>query len=73
MFTPLALVLTAIFSAIWWKETLFWGSIGGTVLLVLGLYSVLWGKNKEGVIVKEENFEDGHAKAGTKLECVIQF
>lgn len=72
MFTPLALVLTAIFSAIWWKETLFWGSIGGTVLLVLGLYSVLWGKNKEGVIVKEENIEDGQAKAGTKLECVIQ-
>ncbi|KAL5080743.1 hypothetical protein RYX36_009164 [Vicia faba] len=67
MFTPLALVLTAIFSAIWWKETLFWGSIGGTALLVIGLYSVLWGKNKECVIkqVVEE-------KAETRLECVIQ-
>ncbi|KAI5443970.1 WAT1-related protein At1g43650 [Lathyrus oleraceus] len=66
MFTPLALVLTAIFSAIWWKETLFWGSIGGTVLLVIGLYSVLWGKNKECVkqVVQE--------KAETRLECVIQ-
>ncbi|XP_004516629.1 WAT1-related protein At1g43650 [Cicer arietinum] len=71
MFTPLALVITAIFSAIWWKETLFWGSIGGTVLLVIGLYSVLWGKNKEGGI-KMENLEAEQAKVDTRLECVIQ-
>jgi hypothetical protein len=36
---------------------------------VIGLYSVLWGKNKEGV--KEENHEDEEAKVETKLECVI--
>ncbi|GMN48465.1 hypothetical protein TIFTF001_017632 [Ficus carica] len=47
LFTPLALIITAIFSAFLWKEALFWGSVGGAILLVAGLYSVLWGKNKE--------------------------
>ncbi|KAF8405880.1 hypothetical protein HHK36_007958 [Tetracentron sinense] len=80
MFTPLALVITAIFSAFLWKETLHLGShrvdstrgvsdhfytaiyymklvfdygqflcssVGGAILLVGGLYSVLWGMNKE--------------------------
>ncbi|KAG8493818.1 hypothetical protein CXB51_011109 [Gossypium anomalum] len=42
IFTPLALVITAIFSAFLWKETLHWGSVAGVVLLVGGLYSVLW-------------------------------
>ncbi|KAK8552344.1 hypothetical protein V6N12_040944 [Hibiscus sabdariffa] len=45
IFTPLALVITAIFSAFLWKETLHWGSVAGVVLLVGGLYSVLWGIN----------------------------
>ncbi|XP_057443405.1 WAT1-related protein At1g43650 [Lotus japonicus] len=70
MFTPLALVITAIFSAICWKETLYLGSIGGTILLVIGLYSVLWGKNKEGV--KVVNHEVGQVKEETRLECIIQ-
>ncbi|CAL1363060.1 unnamed protein product [Linum trigynum] len=47
MFTPLALIVAAIFSAIVWKEVLYLGSLGGAVLLVGGLYLVLWGKNKE--------------------------
>ncbi|KAJ7969820.1 WAT1-related protein [Quillaja saponaria] len=49
VFTPLQLIMTAIFSAILWRETLYWGSFGGAVLLALGLYSFLWGKNKECV------------------------
>lgn len=51
----------------WWSLFYHYGSIGGTVLLVIGLYSVLWGKNKECVIkqVVQE-------KAETRLECVIQ-
>ncbi|XVE60137.1 hypothetical protein DITRI_Ditri05aG0103200 [Diplodiscus trichospermus] len=47
IFTPLALVITALFSAFLWKETLLWGSVGGVVLLVGGLYSVLWAKKRE--------------------------
>ncbi|KAJ0988706.1 hypothetical protein J5N97_007062 [Dioscorea zingiberensis] len=47
VFTPLALIATATYSIIVWKETLHWGSVAGAVLLVVGLYCVLWGKNKE--------------------------
>ncbi|KAG6602184.1 WAT1-related protein, partial [Cucurbita argyrosperma subsp. argyrosperma] len=53
MFTPLALIITAIFSALVWKEALHWGSVGGAILLVVGLYCVLWGKNKEEDIKSE--------------------
>ncbi|XP_044510333.1 WAT1-related protein At1g43650-like isoform X1 [Mangifera indica] len=59
LFTPVALIVTAIFSAFFFKEILYWGSVAGAVLLVVGLYSVLWGKNKEAKTVtnNEENPE----------------
>ncbi|KAI3686058.1 hypothetical protein L1987_79728 [Smallanthus sonchifolius] len=47
MFTPLALIITAIVSTFLWKETLYFGSVCGAVLLAGGLYCVLWGKSKE--------------------------
>ncbi|KAF8028274.1 hypothetical protein BT93_E1012 [Corymbia citriodora subsp. variegata] len=47
MFTPVALIITAFFSAFLWKETLFCGSVVGATLMVGGLYFVLWGKSKE--------------------------
>ncbi|KAH0683467.1 hypothetical protein KY290_022084 [Solanum tuberosum] len=47
MFTPLSLIITAIVSAFLWKETLYVGSVCGGILLVGGLYLVLWGKNRE--------------------------
>ena len=74
MFTPLALIITAIFSALLWKETLYLGSVGGTVLLVVGLYSVLWGKIKESVKegVKGENLEVEETKEEPRLECIVQ-
>ncbi|KAJ0024387.1 hypothetical protein Pint_07937 [Pistacia integerrima] len=68
MFTPFALIITAIFSAFFWKETLYLGSVGGAVLLVVGLYSVLWGKKKEegkSVTNDEENPE-------TKEETILE-
>ncbi|XP_039125746.1 WAT1-related protein At1g43650-like [Dioscorea cayenensis subsp. rotundata] len=57
-FTPMALLATAIFSAIVWKETLHWGSVIGAVLLVVGLYCVLWGKSKEEKPLLEEQEKD---------------
>ncbi|KAL6269205.1 hypothetical protein ACE6H2_026116 [Prunus campanulata] len=65
MFTPLALIITAIFSAIMWKEALHWGSIGGGVLLVVGLYSVLWGKDKE-----DRKSEESEQKQESREEVV---
>ncbi|EOY16718.1 Nodulin MtN21 /EamA-like transporter family protein isoform 2 [Theobroma cacao] len=69
IFTPLALIITAILSAFLWKETLHWGSIGGVVLLVGGLYSVLWGKKREdGKGVTNEQNPD--TKEEIVLECI---
>ncbi|XP_055834815.1 WAT1-related protein At1g43650-like [Solanum dulcamara] len=47
MFTPLSLIITAIVSAFLWNETLYVGSVCGGILLIGGLYLVLWGKNRE--------------------------
>ncbi|KAI3464684.1 hypothetical protein Pfo_021347 [Paulownia fortunei] len=48
VFSPLALIITAIFSALLFQETLHWGSVFGAIMLVIGLYGILWGKSKEG-------------------------
>jgi len=47
-----------------------YGSVAGTILLVVGLYSVLWGKSKDGV--KGENLEAEQTKEETRLECLVQ-
>ncbi|KAJ4965765.1 hypothetical protein NE237_017614 [Protea cynaroides] len=72
LFTPLALLITAIFSAFIWKETLHWGSVGGAILLVGGLYSVLWGKKKEKEVETSGTNEpiQNEAKEEIKLECI---
>ncbi|KAB2030746.1 hypothetical protein ERO13_D05G244800v2 [Gossypium hirsutum] len=70
IFTPLALVITAIFSAFLWKETLHWGSVAGVVLLVGGLYSVLWGKKKEDEKMVRNEQNPGTNKEEIVLECI---
>ncbi|KAK4843141.1 hypothetical protein QYF36_004497 [Acer negundo] len=70
IFTPFALIITAIFSAFLWKETLYWGSVGGAVLLVVGLYSVLWGKNKEEDMVKSVRNDEENQDDQTQKECI---
>ncbi|OMP09161.1 Drug/metabolite transporter [Corchorus olitorius] len=71
IFTPFALVITAIFSVFLWRETLYWGSFGGVVLLVGGLYSVLWGKNREERkrVTNEQN-QDSPKEEQIVLECI---
>ncbi|XP_022872849.1 WAT1-related protein At5g64700-like [Olea europaea var. sylvestris] len=44
MFSPLILVIVGIFSAIVFAERLYLGSLIGALLIVFGLYCVLWGK-----------------------------
>ncbi|KAL5555749.1 hypothetical protein UlMin_037985 [Ulmus minor] len=55
MSTPLALIITIICSAFLLGEVVTLGSLVGGVLLVLGLYSVLWGKSKEQKIMNAES------------------
>lgn len=47
MFSPLSVVITAFVSALLWGELLHLGSILGGVLILGGLYCVVWGKSKE--------------------------
>ncbi|KAI3672757.1 hypothetical protein L6452_38856 [Arctium lappa] len=59
MFTPLALIITAVVSLFLWKETLYVGSVCGAVLLAGGLYCVLWGKSREVESkISEEKLEE---------------
>ncbi|XP_057858724.1 WAT1-related protein At5g07050 [Cryptomeria japonica] len=47
MFSPVGLVIVAILSPAVLDETLHLGSIGGGILVVIGLYTVLWGKSRD--------------------------
>ncbi|KAL0438215.1 UNVERIFIED_CONTAM: WAT1-related protein [Sesamum latifolium] len=47
IFGPLTLIVAGVFSALFLKEILHWGSVLGSGLLVVGLYSFLWGKSRE--------------------------
>ncbi|XP_038902263.1 WAT1-related protein At5g64700-like [Benincasa hispida] len=64
MSTPLALIITTFFSAIFLGESITLGSTLGGMLLVGGLYFVLWGKSKEQKVSEE-------LKEGSK-ECNIE-
>ncbi|KAF3777292.1 hypothetical protein EJ110_NYTH46059 [Nymphaea thermarum] len=66
-FNPLSLVIVAFFGSIFLDETLHLGSVVGAGLIILGLYTVLWGKGKE---VKELVQLQAHRSAGeaTKLD-----
>ncbi|KAM0971601.1 hypothetical protein ACFX13_019784 [Malus domestica] len=46
-FSPLAMIITAALAAIILAEQVRLGSILGTILIVIGLYAVVWGKSKD--------------------------
>ncbi|KAK4271105.1 hypothetical protein QN277_019845 [Acacia crassicarpa] len=46
-FNPLMLVIVALAASLTLNENLYLGSVVGALLIVCGLYVVLWGKNKE--------------------------
>ncbi|XP_076930548.1 WAT1-related protein At1g09380-like [Bidens hawaiensis] len=47
VFSPLLLVIVAALSWTFLREKLYLGTVLGSVLIVIGLYIVLWGKSKE--------------------------
>ncbi|CAL1387266.1 unnamed protein product [Linum trigynum] len=46
-FSPLCMVLVAIMGSIFLSEVLYMGRILGAIVIVIGLYMVLWGKSKD--------------------------
>ncbi|MED6112509.1 hypothetical protein PIB30_062361 [Stylosanthes scabra] len=59
MSTPLAFIITLLSSAILLRQIVTLGSILGGVLLVIGLYSVLWGKTREEMPKVTDDLELG--------------
>lgn len=60
-FNPLLLVLVAVAGSVMLDEKLYLGSVIGAILIMVGLYLVLWGKSKE----KEEG-----THSATEVEAV---
>ncbi|XP_075497064.1 WAT1-related protein At1g21890-like [Primulina tabacum] len=46
-FSPLTMIITAVLGAIVLSEQIHLGSLIGAVIIIVGLYSVVWGKSKE--------------------------
>ncbi|KAJ6689442.1 hypothetical protein OIU85_005808 [Salix viminalis] len=47
MFKPVGIVIAAAFSIVCFRDTLYLGSLVGATVIVIGFYSVMWGKAKE--------------------------
>ncbi|BAF10886.2 Os03g0149300 [Oryza sativa Japonica Group] len=47
MFNPLSTIMVAILAYFMFGENLYVGSIIGGVVVILGLYMLLWGKDKD--------------------------
>ncbi|CAL9102138.1 WAT1-related protein At5g64700 [Musa acuminata AAA Group] len=69
IFTPLNIVFTMICSSVFLGEMISVGSILGGLLMVGGLYGVLWGKNKERALcqVSIEEGKPAHAGEGRNM------
>ncbi|XP_027090879.1 WAT1-related protein At4g08300 isoform X1 [Coffea arabica] len=59
-FSPLSMVITAVLGAIVLAEQTHLGSLIGAIVIVIGLYSVIWGKSKDLTAANAE-FEKGKA------------
>ena len=46
-FSPLMMIIVAVMGSFILSEKIYLGGVLGAVLIVAGLYSVLWGKHKE--------------------------
>ncbi|XP_022152014.1 WAT1-related protein At5g07050-like [Momordica charantia] len=69
-FSPLMMVIVAFMGSLILAEKIYVGGIIGAVLIVIGLYSVLWGKYKESK-EKKEGGEIVEAVKGGELLPVI--
>ncbi|XP_059649731.1 WAT1-related protein At5g40230-like isoform X2 [Cornus florida] len=53
MFHPLGIVIANVLGIIFLGDTFYLGSLVGSIVIVIGFYSVMWGKAKEGKMVGE--------------------
>ncbi|KAI6695426.1 hypothetical protein NL676_023136 [Syzygium grande] len=72
VFSPLSLVITVILSWALLQEKLSVGTLVGSTLIVAGLYSVLWGKDKEAKQAKVAEEMEAIVKCGEKEDLEMQ-
>ncbi|KAK8561814.1 hypothetical protein V6N13_149036 [Hibiscus sabdariffa] len=68
-FGPLCLVIVAIMSSLILSEQMFLGRVVGAIIIIVGLYFVLWGKSKENKSQQplvEQQIETGKLENVTK-------
>jgi drug/metabolite transporter (DMT)-like permease len=61
-FNPLCMIVTSVMGSIILKEQITLGSVIGAVIIVLGLYALIWGKSKD----HENQVADVSASGGSK-------
>ncbi|KAK4276744.1 hypothetical protein QN277_014857 [Acacia crassicarpa] len=59
-FSPLCMIITAALGTIILSEQIYVGSIIGAILIVSGLYTVVWGKSKDPLNTTQTEIGDGH-------------
>ncbi|AED91102.1 WAT1-related protein [Arabidopsis thaliana] len=69
-FSPLMMVIVAVMGSFVLAEKIFLGGVIGAVLIVIGLYAVLWGKQKENqVTICELAKIDSNSKVTEDVEA----
>ncbi|KAI3464501.1 hypothetical protein Pfo_021164 [Paulownia fortunei] len=58
-FSPLSMIITAVLGAIVLAEQVHLGSLIGAVIIVVGLYSVIWGKSKDNSASNKLTYGEG--------------
>ncbi|KAM7259985.1 hypothetical protein ACFE04_015726 [Oxalis oulophora] len=67
-FSPLCMIITAFLGGLILAEDIRLGSVIGAVVIVTGLYTVVWGKSKD---VKPEPFDDDQKLTGALQELPV--
>ncbi|CAL9229468.1 unnamed protein product [Arabidopsis halleri] len=70
-FSPLMMVIVAVMGSFVLAEKIFLGGVIGAVLIVIGLYAVLWGKQKENqvTICDEQSKIESNSKVTKDVEA----
>ncbi|KAL8132638.1 WAT1-related protein At1g21890-like [Apium graveolens] len=67
-FTPLSMIVTAILGVVLLSEQVHLGSLLGACVIVMGLYSVVWGKSKDDPVLTSGE----SSKLNTELPVVCE-
>ncbi|OMO96959.1 Drug/metabolite transporter [Corchorus olitorius] len=67
-FNPLTMVIVAIMSSFIFSEIMFLGRVIGAIVIVFGLYLVLWAKSKDQHIKSSDSDVESNNKAALSVE-----